>query len=305
MIAGYGLLVAGGIAAGAMVAWWLAPRIDVTRDGIMEVIFWAVIGGIVGARGLYVLVQYDYFIDLCMHPDAILPKGLPCADGQACYPGQKCDGYWCQNVGDCFALLKFWQGGWVFLGGVLGGIVSGSLAARMTGVGVARGLALMSVGLPLGHLFGRVGCHFQGCCFGKESLHSVAVHGRIPIQLMEAAAEAGIFLLVLFFFRRQTGAAKAQGRSLTSFELAGSPMLFLALYSVLRFLTELLRGDELRGFVTRIPWPGLAGLFQFGTREPVFFSTSQLISVILFALAAVYWGLAWAKRSRRRGAGRG
>jgi phosphatidylglycerol:prolipoprotein diacylglycerol transferase len=299
MIAGYGALVAGGIAAGAMVAWLLAPRLNVTRDGIMEVIFWAVLGGIIGARLLYVVVQWDYFVNLCLHPGAVLPVGLPCGEGQACYPGQACDGTWCQNVGDCVAAVTVWPGGWVILGGVLGGILGGAVAAKFTRISVPKALALMSVGLPLGHLFGRIGCHLQGCCFGKESSHFMAHEGRLPIQLMEAAGEGVIFAMVLLFFLKRT-ALRPDSRKLTGFEILGTPMFFLTLYSVLRFVAEWLRGDELRGFVMRIPWPGLARLFQFGSREPVFFSTSQFISVALFTIAAIYWGVAFARRRGNR-----
>ena len=189
----YGVLLAGGIAAGALVSWFLAPRLKVSRNALMDVIFWAVVGGVIGARLLYVGVQWDYFVDLCRNPGEVLPNGLPCGEGQACYPGQECQGSWCRNVGDCFAAVKFWQGGWVFLGGVLGGIAAGAIAAWLNGVGVARGLALMSVGLPLGHLFGRLGCHQQGCCFGKHSDHLLAVDGRLPVQLVEAGGEVVIF----------------------------------------------------------------------------------------------------------------
>jgi len=285
----YGVLVAGGIAAGTLVSWLLAPRLEVSRNDLMDVIFWAVVGGVIGARLLYVGVQWEYFIDLCRAPAELLPVGLPCGDGRACYPGQECDGQWCQNVGDCFAAVKFWQGGWVFLGGVIGGLAGGAVAAWKSGVGVARGLALMSVGLPLGHLFGRIGCHFQGCCFGKHSDHILAIDGRLPVQLLEAGGEVVIFLAMLFYFLHLSGGPRRRGRPLTAFELAALPMLFISLYSPMRFVTELVRGDELRGFVTRITWPTLARLLSFGAREPVLFSTSQLISLVLMLVAGGYW----------------
>ncbi len=295
----YGVLLAGGIAAGALVSWLLAPRLSVSRNALMDVIFWAVVGGVIGARLLYVGVQWEYFVELCRNPGELLPVGLPCSAGQACYPGQECDGTWCQNVGDCVAAVKFWQGGWVFLGGVLGGIGAGAIAAGRNGVGVARGLSLMSVGLPLGHLFGRVGCHFQGCCFGKLSGHLLAVQGRFPVQLLEAAGEAVIFSMVLYYFMRVTAKARRNCHAVGVLELMSVPVLFLTLYSSMRFVTELVRGDELRGFVTRIPWPGLARVLDFPRREAVFFSTSQLISVFLLLLSGVFWvGYAFQRRKR-------
>lgn len=292
----YGVLLAGGIAAGALVSWILAPRLSVTRNSLMDVIFWAVVGGVVGARLLYVGVQWEYFVDLCRNPGELLPDGLPCSAQRACYPGQQCDGSWCENVGDCWAAVKFWQGGWVFLGGVLGGIGGGSLAAWLNGVGVARGLALMSVGLPLGHLFGRVGCHFQGCCFGKHSAHFLAVDGRLPVQLLEAAGEVLVFTIMLLYFLRLTSRARYRGGAPGAFELTSVPVLFLSLYSPMRFVTEFLRGDDLRGFVTRVPWRGLASWLDFSPREAVFFSTSQLLSIVLMLLSAAYWVAYLSKR---------
>jgi phosphatidylglycerol:prolipoprotein diacylglycerol transferase len=147
----------------------------------------------------------------------------------------------------------------------------------------------MSVGLPLGHLFGRLGCHYHGCCFGKHSEHAIAIGGRLPVQLLEAGGEVLVFAIVLLFFLRMSGDAQRRNRTLSAFELSAVPMLFLTLYSPMRFLTELIRGDDLRGFVVRIPWPALAQLLGFGEREPVFFSTSQLLSIVLLVVAAGYW----------------
>ena len=80
---------------------------------------------------------------------------------------------------------------------------------------------------------------------------------RVPVQLYEAAFNLALFAL-LFILERK-GALK--GRLLA---------LYLLTYPVGRFILEFWRGDEYRGYV-------------FGL------STSQFISIILFAGAALYF----------------
>ncbi len=296
MIPTYGLLVSAGIAASTILAWRFAPRLAVSRDALIDVIFWAIIGGVVGARLLFIIVQWEYFADLCSNPDAVLPVGVSCAEGKACLPGQECVDSWCRNVGDCLAPLKFWQGGWVFLGGILGGTITTALAAWWTRVGFLKAMALLAVGAPLGHIFGRVGCYFQGCCFGKHADHALAIDGVLPVQLWEAGGDALIFVVMVLFFLGLT----RSGRPLGRWELGSVPVLYLSLYAPLRFVTEWFRGDAARGFLWTHPWPGLAEMFGFSPREPVFFSTSQAISTLLLVGCLLFWVafLRYHRRSR-------
>lgn len=88
--------------------------------------------------------------------------------------------------------------------------------------------------VALAHAFGRVGCLFAGCCYGKVTtawfgIQNVHLHAKtVPIQLFEA-----IFLLALAAFltwrlaRRKTG------------NLA----YYLIVYAVWRFYAEFFRAD--------------------------------------------------------------
>ena len=103
---------------------------------------------------------------------------------------------------------------------------------------------LLCTVIPLGHAFGRVGCFFYGCCYGRDSDAWCAVtfpagspswfeHGRravavLPTQLFEAAALLAPFAALLFLYRRF--------RRYT----AG---VYLVGYAVIRFFMEFLRGD--------------------------------------------------------------
>ena len=123
-------------------------------------------------------------------------------------------------------------GGRTILGGVIGGWVGVELAKRWLGIrkptGDAFGLALAA-----GEVFGRIGCYFNGCCFGKPSAVPWAIyqHGawRHPTQLYSSIAAALIFGVLLW----------ARTRVATGQVFA----LYLMLFSGFRLVIEPLRAD--------------------------------------------------------------
>ena len=119
--------------------------------------------------------------------------------------------------------------------------------------------------LLIAHAFGRLGCFFGGCCYGKPSSWfwgvvypegSVAAemygYGTklIPTQLIESVYLLGLYFLFLFVFKKRR------------------VMLYCVCYGIYRFFAEYLRGDS-RGAITS--W----------------LSPSQFLSIILLIVAAV------------------
>lgn len=156
-------------------------------------------------------------------------------------------------------------GGSVFYGGLFGSL----LAARwMTHPqkspdGAVR-YDLYALCIPLFHTFGRIGCFFGGCCYGIESRFGLIVYHndlspglcgvrRFPVSLLEAACNLLIFFFLLSLFRKN----RHSGRLIR---------YYLLCYAPVRFGTEFLRGDAVRGI-----WFGL--------------STSQWISLMAFPVA--------------------
>ena len=106
---------------------------------------------------------------------------------------------------------------------------------------------LLSAVVPLGHAFGRVGCFFYGCCYGRDSDAWCAVtfpagspswyeHGQrlvsvLPTQLFEAAA-----LLVLFAVLMAIWRIPERRRGLVT-------GVYMIGYAAIRFGMEYLRGD--------------------------------------------------------------
>jgi phosphatidylglycerol:prolipoprotein diacylglycerol transferase len=126
-------------------------------------------------------------------------------------------------------------------------------------------------GIALGHIVGRLGCLFAGCCYGEPTslpwgitftdpfaAANVGTPLNVPLhptQLYEAGAEALILGLLL--------ATERRGRSFPGRTF----WLYMLLYAVSRYVIEIFRGDP----------RGTVGIF----------STSQFISVVLAPLAVV------------------
>jgi phosphatidylglycerol:prolipoprotein diacylglycerol transferase len=126
-------------------------------------------------------------------------------------------------------------------------------------------------GIALGHVVGRFGCFFAGCCYGRPvaephwwtltftdpfAAANVGTPLNIPLyptQLFEAGAE---FLILVFLLATERKGRPFAGRTF---------WLYMLLYAISRFIIEFYRGDE-RGSV---------GMF----------STSQFISILLAPLA--------------------
>ena len=60
------------------------------------------------------------------------------------------------------------QGGFVFYGGLIGGLLGLYLAGKIHKIDYMMYLRHNIFLVPLAHAFGRIGCFCAGCCYGKE-----------------------------------------------------------------------------------------------------------------------------------------
>ena len=101
--------------------------------------------------------------------------------------------------GHLVTMLDPSSGGRTILGGVIGGWIAVEIAKRKMGIRTSTG-PLWAVALPAGEFFGRIGCWFNGCCFGKVCTLPWAVSShdamRHPTQFYLAASAALIFGVV-------------------------------------------------------------------------------------------------------------
>src|SRR5712664_2115194 len=168
-------------------------------------------------------------------------------------------------------LLTLARSGGVFYGGLILAVVVALVYIRRVGLPLWMTCDVFAPGIALGHVVGRFGCLFAGCCYGKPTMKpwgitftdpfaaanvgtplGVPLH---PTQLYEAGAE---LLILVFLLTTERKGRPFPGRTF---------WLYMLLYSISRFIIEFFRGDE-RGTV-------------------FMFSTSQFISLLLAPLAIV------------------
>lgn len=167
-----------------------------------------------------------------------------------------------------YAIIK---GGFVFYGGLIGGAFGFYIYAKQYKMQLLEFTDISASCLPLGHAFGRIGCFFGGCCYGKKYVGSLSViyHSAanlntpletplFPVQLFAAGA---LFLLGVILCKVYLNKWEKRGYT-TSF--------YLILYSIGRFMVEFFRGDRERGIYLG-------------------FSTAQWISLLLFVAGVVLW----------------
>lgn len=158
--------------------------------------------------------------------------------------------------------------GIVFYGGLFGAIIAGLIYIKCAKLPKQLYLDNSALFAPLFHGVARIGCFCGGCCYGIESkfgfsaahvenklVPSLGDVTRFPVQLLESACN--FILAAVIFLLLKKGVLKGK-----------LFYVYLLSYSVIRFFDEFLRGDDLdRGFVGP-------------------FSTSQFISIFVFAFAA-------------------
>lgn len=139
----YGVMIGLGFISAVTVAAWLAQRewpgkVGLERrDQIFDLAFYVFLGGIVGSRVHFILVNWQ---DYAAQPSRIFDLG----------------------------------GGLVFQGGVLGAALVSYWYCKQNGIEFLRLADLAIPTVSLGAAFGRLGCFSAGCCWGKVTTHERA-----------------------------------------------------------------------------------------------------------------------------------
>jgi phosphatidylglycerol:prolipoprotein diacylglycerol transferase len=202
----YGLFTAAGFLLGIGLAVKGARQKGIPIEKILDLSFYIILSAIIGARLLYVLINYQHYLK---HP---------------------------------LDFFKVWEGGLVFYGGLILSFLTGLWFIRRQKLPFWETADLMAPSIAIGQVFGRLGCFAAGCCFGKttnlpwgvifthpDSLAptGIALH---PTQLYEALTALIIFVF-LWFLKDRPGFS---GRVL---------LFYLFLYGLGRWGLEFFRGD--------------------------------------------------------------
>ena len=132
-ISWYGLAVTLAIVVGVWLTTREAARKGLPVEPVIDLILWIAIGGLVGARLLYVLDQWPVF---------------------AANPMQ---------------ILAIHTGGLSIMGAILGGGLTAGILARRKGLPVRRFFDAAAPGIVLGQAIGRFGCLFTGDTVGRPT----------------------------------------------------------------------------------------------------------------------------------------
>src|SRR5262249_23585856 len=204
---------------------------------------------------------------------------------------------WSEDSDDLVGIFQFWKGGLVFYGGFIGAVLFSLWYMRRHQMPFLQYADAMGPTVAIGQALGRLGCFSPGCCWGAAcdahfplaaplpphppayqcpvAAHTISAGAAstIPIhptQLYEALGCALIFLFLTYWRSRK----RFHGELLA---------LYLMLYAPLRALVETFRGDEERGRVFNF----LGGWARHAWWN---LSTSELISIGIFAAGVAVWG---------------
>ncbi|GAB4275966.1 MAG: prolipoprotein diacylglyceryl transferase [Candidatus Rifleibacteriota bacterium] len=197
----YGLMIAIGYTAGTIWILREAKNSGLPVEAIFDMLIIQLIVGICGSRLLFML-EYT--------PDKL-------------------------NIRDFFA---FEQGGLTFYGSLISSFIFDLLYLKFRKIPFWQVMDCIGFGMPLGISLARLGCFFNGCCYGTEcklpwgvvfpEITRTAVH---PTQIYESLCALFIFIILQVFRNKR--------RNFGEVFLASA-----SLYSFFRFFIEFYRAEN-------------------------------------------------------------
>ena len=216
----YGVMMAVAVVVCSVLLSRDARSQGISSEEIYDFVFWIVLSGIIGARIFFVFLNFPFFWE---HPTEI---------------------------------IMVQKGGLAWQGSLIVGTAVTLTYIRRKRWPLGKTLDMIAPYAALGQSIGRIGCFFNGCCYGREVFwgiyfptHMARLH---PTQLYDSI---GLFLIYLIL-RKFRGAVTAPGRIFIAYLLFASAQ---------RFIIEFFRADH------ETVWGG--------------FSIFQWVSLAVFATA--------------------
>lgn len=202
----YGVMVALAFIAGIWTATRRCPQDGLHPAALADIGPWLIVAGLVGARALFVIT------------------------------------YWDEN----FAGQPFWEvfavrrGGLVFYGGLIAAVLAAIVYIQFKKLPPMKVGDALAPSIALGHMFGRLGCFLNGCCYGGScdlpwavrfpTEHETAGTPVHPTQLYEGALNLLLYIALEWFYPRKKFDGQIFG-------------IYLVAYALLRVAVEFFRGD--------------------------------------------------------------
>jgi phosphatidylglycerol:prolipoprotein diacylglycerol transferase len=149
-------------------------------------------------------------------------------------------------------LITLARSGGVFYGGLILAVAVALWYIRRAGLPLWTTCDAFAPGIALGHVVGRFGCLFAGCCYGKETHLPWAITFTDPFAAANVGTPLGVPLHPTQVY--EAGAELLILIALLVTEKKGRPFpgrtfwLYMLLYAISRFIIEFYRGDP-RGSV--------------------------------------------------------
>ena len=206
----FGVMMMIGMLAAFILLWFTRRIIRFSEDTLFSAALWAIVLGLLGAKVLYWIVEFD------------------------------------EILADPAYLLQTLRSGFVFYGALLGGALGLLLFSLRKKLPILAFIDLFAPSLVLAQAFGRIGCFCAGCCYGCPTdgsfcvvfpAGSAAPTGvpLLPVQLMESAFLFFLTVLLVRILKKHKVYGTVTG-------------WYLVLYGVWRFTIEFFRTDD-RGTV--------------------------------------------------------
>jgi phosphatidylglycerol:prolipoprotein diacylglycerol transferase len=218
----YGVMIALAFLFGLWTATLRARRENIPGDKIADIVLWLMIGGILGARVVYVTTYWkEEFAN--------------------------------QPLSEIFMIQ---HGGLVYYGGLIGAIITGAIYINWKKLPFWKTADVLAPSIALGSTFGRAGCLLNGCCYGQPThvpwaiqfpngsyawaqqfqqelpgvgpaTPSLPVH---PTEIYSGLLNFALYLFLAWLFRRK----KFDGQIFST---------YLLCYAITRSFVEYFRGD--------------------------------------------------------------
>ena len=207
----YGTLIALGVLTAVLLCIHEEKRLHLKQDTIIDLAFWAIPLGIIGARVYYVLFNWQVFAD------------------------------------DPLSVLRIWEGGIAIYGAVIGGLLGVVIFAKRRKMNPFTLTDIIVPGLVLAQGIGRWGNYFNREAYGREITDATWQFFPIGVQIpngigytwhmatffYESCWDVTVFALLWFVIRKHV---KTPGTT---------TLWYLLLYGAGRFFIEGLRTDSL------------------------------------------------------------
>jgi len=169
----YGVMVALAFIISTLLMQKYAPKMDIPKDKVIDLMIIVLLSGLIGARLLHVAVNFR------------------------------------QYIGDPAEIFFINHGGLAVYGGFLFALPAGIIFLTRNNIPVWKAGDLIAPYLALGQAIGRIGCLLNGCCYGipvDHHLPGIMLNGegvlRFPVQILSALCLIAVFAVLRFMLEK-------------------------------------------------------------------------------------------------------